>query len=142
VTAPIAGLGQWRPWFHAAALYNLAWGCWVILAPDSYFRLIGMDPPSPLTFWQVIGMFVLLWAPAYWWASRFPDRFDHLNLLAMIGKILGPIGFIVGVLGGSLPLIFGLTILTNDLIWWPAFGSYLRLMASDHGGWMSFVNGD
>lgn len=133
---------RWRPWFYAAALYNLAWGSWVILAPAAFFDLIGMTRPTVLPIWQVVGMFVLLWAPAYWWAARHPDRHSHLILLAMAGKILGPLGFAVGVLTGSLPFTFGLTILTNDLIWWPAFASYLWWAADRHGGWRSFLVGN
>jgi hypothetical protein len=132
---------RWRPWFCAAAIYNVVWGAWVIALPNAYFELIGMPPPSVLPVWQVVGMFVLLWAPAYWWAATFPDRFGHLILLAMIGKVLGPIGYVIGVASGSLPLVFGLTIITNDIIWWPAFGRYLRSTAVRHGGWQSFVSG-
>jgi hypothetical protein len=135
-------LRRWQPWFYAATLYNLAWGSWVILMPTAFFDLIGMARPNVLAIWQVVGMFVLLWAPAYWWTARQPDRHGHLILLAMMGKILGPLGFLVGLATGSLPLAFGITIVTNDLIWWPAFGSYLRLMATRHGGWSSFLVGD
>jgi hypothetical protein len=124
-----------------AALYNLIWGSWVILAPTALFDLIGMTRPNVPALWQVVGMFVLLWAPAYWWVARYPDRHGHLVVLAFAGKVLGPIGFVVGVLSGSLPLAFGLTIVTNDLIWWPAFGSYLRVMAARHGGWRSLLSG-
>jgi hypothetical protein len=28
--------------------------------------------------------------------------------------------------GGRLPLAFGLVIVANDLVWWPAFVTYLR----------------
>lgn len=135
-------LGRWRPWFLAAAVYNLAWGTWVILAPGSYFGLIGMVPPTVLPIWQVVGMFVLLWAPAYWWAARHPDRYGHLVLLAFAGKILGPIGFAFGLVTGSLPAAFGITIITNDLIWWVPFAAYLRRSAIQHGGWLSFIGGN
>jgi small multidrug resistance pump len=134
-------LGAWRPWFYAAAVYNLIWGSWVILAPRAFFDLIGVAPPSILPIWQVVGMFVLLWAPAYWWAARYPERHSDLILIAMAGKILGPIGFAIGLIQGSLPLVFGLTIVTNDLIWWPAFTTYLRRAAMSHGGWLSFLSG-
>jgi hypothetical protein len=43
---------------------------------------------------------------------------------------------------GELPLRFGVIIMTNDLIWWPAFGAYLRVAARLHGGWRSFLLGD
>ena len=42
-------------------------------------------------------------------------------LAGLLGKILGPIGFLSTFVGGTLPLSFGLTILTNALIWWFPF---------------------
>jgi hypothetical protein len=73
----------WRPWFYAAAAYNLVWGAWVIVAPTALFSLIGMPPPSPIAVWQVVGMFVLLWAPAYLWAARYPERHGQLMLICL-----------------------------------------------------------
>ncbi len=141
MTSPPRTLEQWRPWFYAAAVYNLLWGSWVILVPTAYFDLIGMTRPNILPIWQVVGMFVILWAPAYWWVARYPDRHAHLVLIAMAGKILGPIGLVVGVATGTLPIAFGLTIVTNDLIWWPAFATYLREVAVQNGGWRRLLSG-
>ena len=134
-------LERWRPWFYAAAVYNLLWGGWVILAPTAFFDLIGMTRPNILPIWQVVGMFVLLWAPGYWWVARYPDRHAHLVLIAMAGKILGPVGLVVGVTTGSLPLAFALTIVTNDLVWWPGFATYLREVAAESGGWRRLLSG-
>ena len=46
-------------------------------------------------------------------------------LAGLLGKILGPIGFLSAFVGGTLPLSFGLTILTNALIWWFPFALIL-----------------
>ena len=46
-------------------------------------------------------------------------------LVGLLGKVLGPIGFLEAATTGALPWRFGWTILTNDLIWWPAFGAIL-----------------
>src|SRR5205085_183175 len=37
-----ASLARYRPWFYAAALYNLAWGAINILFPRLLFDLVGM----------------------------------------------------------------------------------------------------
>ena len=58
-------LARFRPWLAAAAIYNLLWGSINIIFPDVLFRLLRMPPPSYLAFWQVVGMFVLVYAPAY-----------------------------------------------------------------------------
>jgi small multidrug resistance pump len=135
-------LARFRPWLLAAAAYNLLWGSWVVVFPDALFRLFGLPLPSYLPLWQVVGMFVLVYAPGYAWAARRPSRHGHLVLVGMLGKILGPLGFVWAVASGPLPLRFGLTILTNDLLWWPAFACYLQASAQLHGGWKAFLRGD
>ena len=135
-------LAHFRPWLAAAAIYNLLWGSINIVFPDALFRFLRMPPPSYLALWQVVGMFVLVYAPAYGWAARRPSAHGHLILVGMLGKILGPIGFLWAVATGQLPLRFGLVILTNDLLWWPAFACYLQAAARVHGGWKAFLTGD
>lgn len=133
---------RFRPWLVAAAIYNLLWGCFTIVFPDALFRLLRMSPPSYLPLWQVVGMFVLVYAPAYGWAARRPSAHGHLILVGIVGKILGPLGFLWALASGQLPLRFGAVILTNDLLWWPAFACYLQAVARVHGGWKAFLTGD
>lgn len=135
-------LTRYRPWFYAAALYNLIWGSVNILFPFLFFDLMGMARPNHVILWQVVGMFVLVYAPAYWWAARYPNRHQHLILIGLLGKILGPIGFVWSVAMRQLPLAFGWIILTNDLLWWPAFFAYLRDSARVYGGWLTLLRGD
>ena len=89
-----------------------------------------MNFPISLPIWQVVGMFVLVYAPAYWWAGRYPDRHYHLILVGLIGKVLGPIGFVWSIMTDQLPLSFGWVILTNDLIWLPSFFLYFKSILS------------
>jgi len=133
---------SYRRWFYAAALYNLIWGSLNVLFPTLLFDLLDLPHPNYVALWQVVGMFVLVYAPAYWWAARYPARHPHLIVIGLLGKILGPIGFIWSVSIGQLPLAFGWTILTNDLIWWPAFFAYLRDVARTSGGWKALLRGE
>ena len=135
-------LERYRPWLYAAAGYNLLWGALNVLAPRAVFELLGLPPPSDVPIWQVVGMFVLVYAPAYWWAGRYPERHPHLIAIGLLGKVLGPIGFAWSAFGGQLPLAFGWINLTNDLIWWPAFALYLRDSARLRGGWGRFLRGE
>ncbi|MBI3942312.1 MAG: alkyl hydroperoxide reductase [Chloroflexi bacterium] len=112
------------------------------MRPNLLFDLIGMPHPSVAALWQVVGMFVLVYAPAYWWAGRHPYRYRHLILIGFLGKLLGPIGFIWSAATGQLPLSFGWVILTNDLIWWPAFGLYLCDVIRRCGGWQALFRGE
>jgi len=135
-------LVRYRPWLYAAALYNLVWGTLNGLFPGAFFKLVGMPPPNYLPLWQVVGMFVLVYAPGYWWAARHPSRHRHLVLIGLLGKILGPLGFLFSLFTGQLPLAFGLTLITNDLIWWPAFTLFVRDAAVQSGGWRVFLSGE
>jgi hypothetical protein len=135
-------LNKYRYWFYAAALYNLLWGSINILFPDLFFNLIKMPPPEYSPIWQVVGMFVLVYAPAYWWAGRYPERYPHFIVIGLLGKILGPIGFIGAVLTQQLPLAFGWTIIINDLIWWIPFSLYLREVSKSRGGILRLLLGD
>ena len=33
---------RYRPWFHAAAVYNALWGAAVVLYPDAFMRVAGL----------------------------------------------------------------------------------------------------
>ncbi len=140
-TSADGSLARYRPWFYAAALYNLLWGSLTILFPRLFFQLIGASVPSLLPLWQCIGMFVLVYAPAYFWAGRHPERHAHLIAIGLLGKVLGPIGFVWAVANGQLPLAFGLVNLTNDIIWWPSFALYLRAAVRRAGGLGAFLEG-
>jgi hypothetical protein len=135
-------LARFRPWLYAAATYNFLWGTSVILFPDWAFHLIRFPPPESPPFWQVVGMFVLVYAPAYAWAGRRPSGHAHIVMVGMLGKLLGPVGFLWALSVDELPLRFGLLLVTNDLIWWPSFVAYLRAAARLHGGWRPFLLGD
>ena len=134
-------LARFRPWFYAAAVYNLVWGLANIFFPRLFFDLVGITPPEPLAIWQVVGMFVMVFAPGYWWAARFPEKYPHMIVIGLLGKIFGPVGFAWSVTQEKIPLVIGVTLLTNDLIWWPSFFLYLRKVAKLKGGWGSLLSG-
>ncbi len=87
-------LVRFRPWFYAAAVYNFVWGTSVILFPDWPFHLIRLPPPESPLFWQLVGMFVLVYAPAYAWAGRRPSAHAQIVMVGMLGKLPGPVGFL------------------------------------------------
>jgi hypothetical protein len=118
-------LRRYSPWFYAAAAYNVAWGGAVVLAPAAFARALGLDGGN-LVAWQAVGMLVLSFAPGYWWAARAPSRHAPLIGIALLGKLLGVAGFAWAAATGRLPLTFGLTILTNDVVWLVPFARYLR----------------
>jgi hypothetical protein len=70
-------------------------------------------------------MIVGVYGVGYAIAALDPSRHWPVVLVGLLGKIFGPIGFLSAVVGGTLPLSFGLTILTDDLIWWLPFALIL-----------------
>jgi peroxiredoxin len=117
---------QARPWMAKvlilAGVYNLVWGMLAVCLPMQMLSWLGVNPlPTYPQFWQCIGMIVGVFGVGYLIAARDPYRYWPLTLVGLLGKILGPIGFVASIGSGSLPVEMGWTILTNDLIWWIPF---------------------
>lgn len=110
----------------AAAAYNLAWGAWVVLFPATAFNLIDLPPPRYPQIWQCVGMIVGVYGVGYAIAAFDPLRHWPIVLVGLLGKILGPIGFVDSALQGTLPWTAGWTILTNDVVWWVPFAAILH----------------
>jgi peroxiredoxin len=109
-----------------AGAYNLLWGTWAVLFPLAIFEWAGMEPPNYPELWQCIGMVVGVYGLAYAAASKDPVRHWPVVLAGLAGKVLGPIGFALGVMQHRFPLKFGVVNLANDLIWWIPFFLILR----------------
>ena len=88
----------------------------------AWFEWGGMPAPNLPSLWQCIGMIVGVYGIGYAIAARDPIRHWPIVLVGLLGKILGPIGFLGALVSGRVPIEAGLIIVTNDLIWWPGFG--------------------
>lgn len=115
----------------AAGLYNVLWGSVVVLFPGLAFDLLGMEPARYPSIWQCVGMIVGVYGVGYLVASRDPWRHWPIVLVGFLGKVLGPVGFLLAASRGELPWSLGWTILTNDLIWWVPFAMILWGAMSD-----------
>lgn len=109
----------------AAAAYNVLWGGAVILFPEAGFRWIGIDPPRYPALWQCIGMIVGVYGVGYALAARDPFRHWPIVLVGLLGKVLGPLGFLAAAGSGQFPWRAGAVIVSNDLVWWVPFGLIL-----------------
>lgn len=117
---------SWMPLvLRIAGIYNIVWGTSVILFPNLFFDLTGMPRPSYPMIWQCVGMIVGVYGVGYWLAARNPLKYWIITLVGFLGKIFGPIGFAFYLVQGAFPLLFGLTIISNDLLWWIPFGLIL-----------------
>ena len=116
----------WAPtWLRAAGVYNLVWGAVTIAFPHLLFDLTGAARPNYPEIWQCVGMIVGVYGVGYWVAAADPRRHWPIVFVGLLGKLFGPIGFAIALWKGTFPPAFGLTILTNDLIWWVPFALML-----------------
>lgn len=112
-------------WLIAAGCYNLLWGAVTIAFPFLLFDSTGATRPNYPEIWQCVGMIVGVYGIGYIIAAFDSRRHWPIVLVGLLGKIFGPLGFCVALAKGTFPVAFGLTILTNDLIWWVPFSMIL-----------------
>lgn len=108
-----------------AAAYNIGWGTFVVLFPTVPFLWLGIELPLYPSLWRCVGMIVGVYGVGYAIASRDPARHWPIVLVGLLGKLFGPIGFVVTAASGELPWSLGWTILTNDVVWWIPFSLVL-----------------
>jgi hypothetical protein len=109
-----------------AAIYNILWGAWVVLFPNHFFELVGMELPTHPMIWQGMGMVIGVYGLGYWWAAQDPITHWPIVAVGFLGKIFGPIGFFVNFATGAVPFEFIYTLFTNDFIWWIPFFLILK----------------
>ena len=113
---------RWASWWLlAAGIYNLVWGTLTIIWPNLLFDLTGAERINYPEIWQCVGMIVGVYGIGYLIAAFDSRTHWPIVLVGLLGKIFGPIGFASTLMRGTFPPLFGLTILTNDLIWWVPF---------------------
>ena len=120
-----------------AAIYNLIWGAWVVLFPNHFFELVGMELPRHPMIWQGMGMVIGVYGFGYWWAAKEPITHWPIVAVGFLGKIFGPIGFFVNYATGKVPFEFIYTLFTNDFIWWIPF--YLILKKASKKGKVTWI---
>ncbi len=117
-----------------AGVYNAVFGIGAVLAPTWWFEVSGLPAPNYPSLFQCIGMIVGVYGLGYWLAARDPMRHWPIVLVGLLGKVFGPIGFLMAASRGELPWRFGWMIVTNDLIWWLPFLAILRDARTRRGG--------
>ncbi len=115
-----------RAVFVAAGLYNIAWGVWSAIDPQWLFRFSGLPPLNHPAVFSCLAMVVGLYGVLYLEVAREPERGWALAAVGLAGKVLGPIGLSVLIVGGHWPPATMVLCLTNDLVWWLPFGLYLK----------------
>ena len=131
---PATGHPKWmRNVMIAAAVYNILWGAWVVIFPNAFFHWVGMTPPESDIIWRGMGMVIGVYGLGYYWASYDPIRHWPIIAVGFLGKIFGPLGYVMNLINDSVPPEFGYTLITNDFIWWIPFFLILKRVHED--GW-------
>ncbi len=112
--------------FLAAGLYNLFWGAYAVIDPNWLFRFAGMPLQNYPEVFACLGMVVGLYGILYLEVARVPERGWLIAAVGLLGKILGPIGWLGLFWSGRWPIATVVLCLANDLIWWVPFGFYLH----------------
>lgn len=86
-----------------------------------------MQSPLYPQLWQCIGMIVGVYGVGYWIAATNPLVHWPIVLVGFLGKIFGPIGFTAAIINEELPLVFGVHVITNDLVWLIPFFLILKM---------------
>jgi hypothetical protein len=111
--------------FAVAAAYNIAFGLWAALMPQSFFALFDLTPPIYPAIWACLGMVIGLYGVGYAYAAVYLDRAAPFIAIGLLGKLLGPMGWILTVSRGEWPIRTLSLILFNDVIWWLPFALFL-----------------
>jgi small multidrug resistance pump len=115
-----------------AAIYNILWGAWVVLFPNHFFNLVGMEPLNHPMVWLGMGMVIGVYGIGYWLASFNPMKHWPIVAVGFLGKIFGPLGFIFNYINGDVHFEFIYTLFTNDFIWWIPFFLILKKVHTDY----------
>ncbi len=110
--------------FRIAAVYNILWGAIVIARPTLLFELADIPPVNYPFLMSGIGMFVAVYGYGYWVVADDMRRYPQLVVIGLLGKTLGPIGWIYTVSQGLIPARTLWVNVFNDLIWLPFFIAY------------------
>lgn len=85
-----------------------------------------MAPANHPQVFATLGMVIGLYGVLYLGIALYPEHGWLCAAVGLGGKILGPIGLTYLLLTGTWPPATIVICLTNDIIWWIPFASYLR----------------
>lgn len=112
--------------FALAAIYNIAWGSFTALRPNWLFDYAHMPPSNHPEIFACLGMVIGVYGLLYAEVAHDPERGFAIAAVGLLGKILGPLGWVVLFVRGTWPLETYALCLSNDVIRWPAFALYVR----------------
>src|SRR2546427_77615 len=89
--------------FLAAGVYNLGWGAYSVIDPQWLFRFSDMRPQNYPEIFACLGMVIGLYGLLYLEVARVPERGLLIAAVGLLGKLLGPAGWLYLVCTGRWP---------------------------------------
>src|SRR5580765_97739 len=90
--------------FRVAAAYNVCWGVTMILYPNLLFDFFRLPPLNYPFVMRGMALCIGLFGYGYWVVAQDMRRYPQIVVIGFLGKVLGPIGWLVTVMTGGLPL--------------------------------------
>ncbi len=117
----------------AAAACSLLSGLYSAAFPELAMSVLKVEPQAGYAeLWRYLGITLCVYGVGYWCASFAPVRHSLLVMIGLLGKILGPIGFLLAAKNGNLPILPGIVFLVNGLIWSIPFTAVLLHAKRSH----------
>lgn len=110
-------IGWMKPVLISAGVYNILWGAVTVFFPRFYFSFSNMPDTNYPEIWQCVGMIVGVYGIGYIIAAFDPYKHWPIILVGLLGKILGPIGYLNALAAGRFTLTAGIVNIFNDIIW-------------------------
>lgn len=96
-----------------------------MVEPQWLFRAAGMPAANYPEVFACLGMVLGLYGLLYLEVARVPEWGWPIAAVGLLGKVLGPLGWVYLVGSGRWPVATWVLCATNDLIWWGPFALYL-----------------
>lgn len=106
-----------RGFLLTAGVYNLAWGIFITIFPDSYYSWLTEGSSHAIWLIKYQGAGVILFGIFYLLAGLYPVRFWFLILAGLLSKLFGAVGVYFFILNETLTNHFIFHLLVNDLAW-------------------------
>lgn len=136
-TAMPAGSGSfsgWRLMFRLAALFNVAVGTPLWIAPVALSKLFGLEPiPTDILYTDLFAVLVITFGIGYWRVGADPVRNRTIVEMGIIGKLLVVFVGYQHFLAGTTNLPFA-ALVTGDLVWALLFLRYLSTYPEQRRG--------
>lgn len=124
---------SWVSYFlKFAAIYNVAWGLFLVVLPHASFQWGGLDAPNYPVMLQCLGVVLGVYGIGYWIAASDAATHWPIIFVGLLGKVIWPIVFVCSALQGAVPQSMYPAIFTNDIAWWLPFSAILLHAARIH----------